>query len=91
MIVFRCPKCHTTLKAPADKAGARTKCPQCRCPVHVPAPSPSAAPLPVVIRLPRRSRPRSKATGLLMGGLGLFAAMLAGAVVLYAAISLGDG
>lgn len=37
MISFPCPKCQTTLKAPDEKAGARTKCSKCGCPVQVPS------------------------------------------------------
>src|SRR5262249_50081309 len=36
-----CPKCRTTLKAPERKAGARSKCPRCGCPVQVPRSSPA--------------------------------------------------
>src|SRR5260370_30537975 len=36
LIAFRCPSCQSTLKAPWEKAGARTKCRYCRCPVQVP-------------------------------------------------------
>ena len=36
MIVFQCPKCQKTLKAPEEKIGARSKCPYCQCPVQIP-------------------------------------------------------
>src|SRR5438874_1768492 len=38
MLAFPCPKCQAALKAPEEKAGARTKCPRCRFPVQVPQP-----------------------------------------------------
>ncbi len=38
MIEFQCPKCQATLKAPADKIGARSKCRRCGCPLRVPDP-----------------------------------------------------
>lgn len=35
-ISFPCPKCQAKLKAPSERAGARSKCPRCSCPVQVP-------------------------------------------------------
>jgi hypothetical protein len=88
VIKFCCPKCHTTLNAPTDMAGAATRCPRCRCPVQVPVPSAFSPPRPL-IHLPQRSWPRSEGGRLLVVGLGLFAAMLAGGAAVYAAMSLG--
>jgi len=43
MIAFPCPKCKKTLKAPEEKAGAKTVCAYCRCPVQVPSPNQPSA------------------------------------------------
>jgi hypothetical protein len=36
MIVFACPQCNYTLKAPAEKGGAKVKCLRCGVPLEVP-------------------------------------------------------
>ncbi len=36
MISFQCPKCRATHKTADEKAGLRTKCPKCGCPVQIP-------------------------------------------------------
>lgn len=38
MIRFNCPNCQKVLKAPPEKAGAKSACPNCRRAVVVPAP-----------------------------------------------------
>lgn len=38
MIRFPCPNCGKTLKAPEDKAGAKSRCPTCWHPITVPTP-----------------------------------------------------
>src|SRR5579875_104452 len=43
MIRFACPKCGKQLKAPEDRAGYETACPQCRTAVKVPPPMTIAA------------------------------------------------
>jgi len=46
MITISCSSCHATLRAPASRAGAKSRCPKCRAEVVISAPSPPApAPL----------------------------------------------
>ena len=48
MINFPCPMCLATLKAPEDKAGARSKCPKCGSAVTVPKrPGPNDSTFPI--------------------------------------------
>lgn len=52
MILFQCPKCQASLKAPPDKIGARSKCNRCATPVVVPDPD-AAPPVPTLVETPQ--------------------------------------
>ena len=67
MIAFPCPRCNTTLKAPEEKAGARTKCSICGFPVQVPGAGPPAVaevpPVATPAESTARGQPAAKREG----------------------------